>query len=415
MVRRATAVLAASVALFAAAPAAAEWEPPRHVLDHGSVHGLEFSDSGRAIAVAEGARFHTGILIRSQDGGWTVRDAGRTGSARLGVHGDRVLLLGELGSNQPRITLTSGDTSGKFGKPRNLGAGSKPALDVHPSGAAVSAWVPAGDGRVVVMRRAAGRPFARPVALGRVGLSGIAAAVNERGEAAVMWRQRNRRTVVATIDREGRAAKPIELGRTGGSDTYALALNDAGRWFAAWITQAWNKYGPQGTPSVSAFSGTLGSRKLSGGQIDAAAASFGRTELALDLDSEGLPLLAWSSIEPRPDFTGYVVRYVTGRADGELAPPQTISLPDRNVFLADLAAGRDGRAVIALDTSYGPQPPSGSQEPPRSFARYRPGSGHPFGPDEALGPGGFAQVAFDPRSDRPLAVWGTLLESYRLP
>jgi hypothetical protein len=407
--RTGVAVIAAGAALAAAAPAAADppWDPPRRALDCCPVHDLAFAPSGRAIgAVDDPAGRETPIVVRSPAGDWTRHDAGRAGFVRLGVHGERVLLLGAIGFNRPRVTLTSGTTAGEFGKVRNLGAGAGPDLAVDPSGAAVAAWVRARDSGVVVMWRPPGRAFSRPFRLGVAGRTEIAAAVNGHGDAVVMWRAANRRTYLRTIGRDGRVAKSVELGRTGGTDAYDVALTDAGRWTAGWVTYRRGKYGPSGAMSARAFRGRLRSRSFATVLADTSPI-VDVPRFRIELDSDGNALVAWSAIEPRRDFTGYVARYAVGGST------ETVRLEDRNVFLSDVATGPGGRALLLFDTSFGPPRPDNTQDPPRMFARYRPGSGQAFGPEEPIAPGGRPQAAFDPLSGRPMAVLGALAESFR--
>ena len=415
---RTTGALLATLALAAPAAAAPPWEPYRQAqvgCDCDQPWQFAFGASGGAIAVTSSeARRRPFVATRSPAGAWTGREGPRVGRATLGVYGDRALLLGTIGSDS-RVRLASGRLDGTFGQPRDLGRGERAALAVHPSGAAIAAWARAGS--VVVMRRAPSRAFGRPVQLGAAYHHGTppAVAVNRRGEAVVMWRARNLRTVLTPIGRTGRIGTAIVLGRTDATDRYAAALADDGRWVAAWITQRFFARGGFGPATVSGFTGSIHGRTSRGRQLDTLQESVpGSRQLHARVDSGGDALVAWQSSEY---LTGPVsgerriVRYATGAR--ELGDPETIRVEDRHAFLADLETGPRGQAALLWYTSNGPND-AAPQEPPRLYARHRPAAAQPFGSDEPIDDlVGMPAVAFDPGSARPLAIWDSLRESFR--
>lgn len=416
-----TLVAAAALATGSPSAAAPPWEPYREAQVPGcdcvEPWQFAFGASGGAVAVAASpARAHPYLATRQPSGVWAARQGPRVGDARLGVYGDRAMLLGTIGSN-PRVTLASGRVEGTFGAPRSLGPGQRPALAVDPSGAAGAAW--ARDGSIVAMRRSAGRAFGRPLRLGREDRSGNrpAVAVNRHGDAVVVWRAANHRTFLTPIHRNGQLGTRLELGRSDGVDLYAAALGADGRWVAAWLTER-RSTGRRRPPSVSVFTGSLRSVKVRGGRLDSLQESVpGSRALHARVDSNGNPIVAWTSSEPAGEpFSGErrIVRYVMGTSGGALGQPETIRVADRNSFFADLETGPRGTAVLLWTTSYGPSGSTGPQPPPELHARHRGGSDQAFGPDERLDDlVGVAAVAFDPTSGRPLAIWDSLRESFR--
>jgi hypothetical protein len=247
----------------------------------------------------------------------------------------------------------------------------------------------------------------------------IAVAVNGRGEAVVMWRSSKRRATVRAIDSKGRPMRAVDLGHTEGADVYSIALADKGRWVAGMKTQRITKGSSLPYVTATAIRGSVRSRTAQSATLETYEdASFGEQPIRVRMDSTGRPIAAWSSAEiiSGPySGTRHLVRVAGGGSDGRLGEPQTVRIEDEGVRLVDLETGPDGRAVVLWATTGVKIGGSTYENVPRKLhALYRAGSGQAFGPGEeidTLTDG--AAVAFDPVSDRPLAIWDTLRESFR--
>jgi hypothetical protein len=418
-------------ALLAAAPAGAAppWEPPREPTTVGCKCAepwqLAFGESGRALAVVrsgQGAGSNPIVATRTRGGAWNQVVPPVVGDAQLGVHDDRALLFGIHGTYEhARAKLATGDTRGRFGKPRNYGPAVRFAFAVDPSGAAAATWSRP-DGALFAIRRGPRRSrgwrYSKPI---RIGLGGIAlaTAVNARGEAVVMSPS-SKGVVVTPIDAKGALRKRAVLGRSQGTDTYGIGLAASGRWVAAWQTHTVTRTGASPNYDVMAFRGSIRTTTVKRAALDSYVYGGGVApqSIRVTMDSTGRPIVAWSSAELLTgpySGTRQLVRVAGGGSDGRLGEPQTIRLEDEGALLADLETGPDGRAVLLWNTDGVKIGGEAYQYVPRQLhALYRAGAGQAFGPDESIDTlNDGAGVAFDPLSGRALAIWDTLRESFR--
>jgi hypothetical protein len=332
-----------------------------------------------------------------------------------------------------RLLDSSGQSRARFVLDRHHLVGGA-QFAASPRGHTVAVWhrgvLRALKTRVMVARRSAGSRFARPVHVsGSERVLDQMAAVNDRGEVLVVWltdlvRGRGRELIRARLIRaDGQLGPVAKLGSVRGFAfaNPSVALTSDGRGAVAWGAQ--NADGDQeGRPAYATEMRRDGSfrplrRLTSRSAIGKGRVGYDIGRVRVVASARDELVLAWT--DGRPHF--YAVRSATLRR-GRLAQVETLSAPERDGQLLDLAADTDG-SVRALWTSDWDE--SGENQeflnqqealdeesatPVELLAATRPQGGG-FGVAERLSssedrrPIPDGALGFDPRNRRPVAVW----------
>jgi hypothetical protein len=340
-------------------------------------------------------------------------------------HGEIVI----AGARAPGMTapqeIVQGPASGAF-SPLTATQGSTASIALATAylGDVASASLAGGSGTQEVIRLqverhfahrfAAALPVSRPGA-GRV--EALTVALDYRSDALAVWSQAG---AIYARDLPAAGARPASqrLAGTGPHPVIAALLSDDNRAIVAWAEQQ------GGQTSVyldrSGAGVRFGAPKLLERFFDPTGlAPPSSSPRLVRLSSESV-MMAWAGAAGGH----WVVRSAAIDLRG-VGPASTISMPGGDALLADLAPGPDGEALLLWTEPA--QTPSGLPDSAREaiFAA-RGTDDHPdrtrFGaPEEIAAPAenSYATVAFDPDSDRALAVWqgegGQIAYSIRTP
>ena len=453
--RRTFVVLAVAVVAVTApasiATAAPPWEPPRTVVRAGagvSAPAIEFDARGTVLlSWFEGSPASPQSVTRFatllQDGSVVVWRGQR------GVPGadqvprpqrygrDRVVLLRDLGRRNRRTGLvrhrldavfaaTSGATRGHLGSvatfsslPGHVDA----AMDTDDRGEVAVAWVELhgrafpGTYRVRAALGREDRGFGRPQTLASgIGVDdapAVTVAYGAGGDLLVAYTTTGRpyrRLVAAHVRRRGRAFGPAELlGPRQAITQLTAAVAPDGRMVVAWASQDGGE--DVDRPFVVRAAVRPARGRFGRAQLLDPGESIARPpgRVALGMSSDGRATLAWSNAKDRP-FSYPVRTASTGRTGGFGGVTQLAE----NGGVHDLAVASDGSVVI----TWSPHDPEQELEPPPLppaelpaplYAQVRPSGGAAFGAAELISPPDatvhVADVAYDPRTARPVAVW----------
>jgi hypothetical protein len=445
------ALLAATLALAGLGPPAARasWTAPR-----AAVGATPYAEDAGVFVGAGGAELawfwsprppdHVGpVSLASRDSvgaGWTARGDLRGPAQDVSLQPFGRSRVAASAYRYPArrglpVTLldSSGRSRGRFVLDRHyLISGAQFAAS--PRGRTVAAWHRRVrrrlETRVIVAPRLRGSHFGRPVYVsGMERVVAEMAAVNDRGDVLVVWltdlvRGRGRELIRARLLRvDGRLGPVAKLGSVRGfafADP-SVAITSDGRGAVAWGAQ--NADGDQeGRPAYAAEMRRDGSfrplrRLTSRSAIGKGRYGYDIGRVRVVASARGELVVAWT--DGRPHF--YAVRSAT-LSRGRLAQVETLSAPERDGQLLDLAADTDG-SVRALWTSDWDE--SGENQdfidqqsaldeesatPVELLAATRPEGGG-FGIAERLSssedrrPIPDGALGFDPRNRRPVAVW----------
>jgi hypothetical protein len=451
-VRGRTCVLFAVAAVAASAPIAAAappWEPPRTVARSTGelllASTIDFGAAGNALlswVVASAGAPETVFATMLRDG--SVVGSGRlTGALTTGpeIYGrDRVVMLRGRPLLRPsrRTSTRRYRLDALFGTTRSpLGGGSRRvstfaafpgssevAMGTNNRGDVAVAWVePRGresSPSTYRLRAALGREdrgFGRPQTLAswpspRIDDSlAVTVAYGAGGDLLVAFTmtrregRRERRLVAARVRRRGGAfGRATVLGSRQASTELTAAVAPDGRMVVAWGSQD----GGEGAerPWVVQAAVRPAGRRFARAQLldpgDATERVPGR--VALGMSRDGRATLAWSNARGRRFPPTYPVRTAsTGRSGGFGRVTQLAE----NGGVHDLAVASDGSAVVTW-SPYDPE----EELPAPLYAQVRPSGAPAFGAVEQVSPPDAtvfgSDVAYDPRTGRPVAVWITL-------
>ncbi|HSZ70892.1 MAG TPA: hypothetical protein VK756_11085 [Solirubrobacteraceae bacterium] len=263
---------------------------------------------------------------------------------------------------------------------------------------------------------------ARLLAAGASKPSGLAVAMDYRGDVLVMWTTAAGAIDARELDAAG-AFGPLERVGVGvGVSEPRVLISDDGRAIAVWRERA-PASARGGGPAVTRIKASISGPGMS---FTRAALVERFTDLpGLEPPPGALRLTRLSSEAVMMAWTGmragrYVVRASPVSLRRGVWAPVTISPRGRQALLADLVAGPRAE-VLALWTT-APRLGDGSLDPRRVaiFAAWGHYGGHGearFAAPEALaapGPNGLPAAAFDPQSDAALAAWTAGLRAPRI-
>jgi hypothetical protein len=435
------ALAALPAALSATALAAPPWSEPRTVARPGGSVTIDYGRDGSAlVSWAEGSAgpevvTRLGTLL--SDGRMVKRGLADALLTRPVVYGrDRVVLLRRrnlkprAGTSVQRSRLDA--SFGTIRKP--LGGRSRRVavlptiggidLDADDRGEIAVAWVEVHGGqdntpervRLRVALGRANRGFGRPRTLATGGLptmdsQSVAVAYGAGGDLLVAYSttraegRRDRPVVAARVRRAGGSFGPAQvLGRRQPLTQLVAATARDGRMVVAWGTQDSGE--EANLPWVvraavrPAGRGRFGrSQLLDPGEINLRVPG----QLALGMSPDGRATIAWSNVRAGFDFPRYPVRVASTGATGGFGP--VTQLAD-NGAAEDMAVGADGTALVAWGSLIPGEDDSGLAP---LYAAVRPPNAASFGGPEQISSPGVgatgADVAFDPRTGRPTAVW----------
>ncbi len=323
-------------------------------------------------------------------------------------HGD-IVIAGASAGVPAEGLLIEGAAGGPFAPLAPSGAAAPVALANAYRGDLALAAAEGRDGGVRVQvqpRFAAG--FDRSVAAGPAGggsPGALSVAMDFRGDALAVWAEDG--TIYARdLPVSGAKGRLQRLARVGAGVTLSALLSDDNRAIVAWVQQrgaTTSVYLDQSDTGVRFTVPRLLERFSDPDGIPSPAAS----PRLVRLSSESV-MLAWASA------AGGRWAIDTAAIDQQgLRTVGTIAAPGRDELLADLAPGPLGEALLLWTE---PQPGTGGQAIfSARGTESAPGRTY-FGEPEQLAPAGpnsDARVAFDPSSDRAVAVWrdgGTAIE-----
>ena len=291
-----------------------------------------------------------------------------------------------------------------------------PALGAYDADSIVAAWVsnhPLGSTVMVASRPAGGSPNVQSVQGGAGAATQVSVAVNHGGDAIVAWRRQN--GAVGEIWMTSRAAggsfAPVQaIAAVAGKDTAdpAVAIDDAGDAIVVWRQDNSNTDNKQTI---------YGAFRPAGGSFATAPVSSSDTRNQsprVVLDDTGKATIAWSS----GDGTTNVARAIVRDADGTLGAQRDLSpsTPAGYPMFATLALDGAGNVVSVFSHWNGSvYDVQGAMRPAGSDTWT---DLPPFGESASPSPGSEPQVAMDPTGDA-VALWRgldhTIQASYRAP
>jgi hypothetical protein len=419
------ALLAALVlaALPSAAAAAPPWSAPQDV----SRPHLFVSDPS-LVAAGDGSwlaawRWQDGVRAAARTGesaGVRSRSAaafgpehatpaGRIGNpVAIGATRAALALLRPVGSTRaPRgeLRVALGRASGRFGPSRVVARRPRiasPAFAGNAHGDLALAWFEdrgTRNDRVYVALRRAGRRFGRPLRLATGRVRSVTVAAGPRGDTLVAWDARG--VVRARYRPPGRGFGRLETIRS--QPTYFAALRAAitarGRAYLAWAAQFRSEGGDSGPAFVQAAVRPAGAHRFRRAEL---LERLGRDRelnpagLAVDPGS-GRAIVAWTGFD---GATGRV-RVAETDAGGRFSIRQDVSPAGVEAVLDDVAMSPAGSRVV-LWTAFSPAVQQSQVQ--GAYARF----GERFGPPEAISAreqADTARAAFEPQTDRLVAVW----------
>lgn len=355
--------IAAVLGLVAPCTAPAQWEAPQTVGGPSTFvgdPGLVFSGDGRALAtwswqdgVGDSARRGVRAASRPRGGAFGPPRTAPALAARPATYaaGRAVVLERRPGADgRERLSARFGSTTGSFGRGHTLARASLagvPALAASGGGHVVAAWIERrGERRVVlVATRAPGGRFSRGQVLRGTGRAdAVAAAVNERGALVVAWTRRGRVEARVRPPR-GRFGAVDDLGgaATVSENRVVAAMARNGRAYVAWSARQLSEGGDSGPFVVRAALRPAGGERFRATQLleRAVGAQPQEARLALDVLPDGSATLAWTAAQTIPGSARprFAARAATASRPGAFGPPRTISAPDHDAAVSDVATG----------------------------------------------------------------------------
>jgi hypothetical protein len=440
MMRIAVAALVAAAVAAPAAAAAPPWSAPQTL---SSAHlfvdspGITFSSDGSALATWGRQDGTTADALVGSDGAFRApgqdvfrpeQPIGRTHSVRerppalLGplAYGRNRALFASVRADRRqrtfRIAARLGTVAGVFAPPRTIARRphvTSPDLAANARGRAALAWFEnrgVATDRVSVSLRPAGGRFRRPVRLATGALRRVAVAVGPRGQVLVAW-----------VDREGVVRtrfKPAGARRFRRADRIesrpaqfailgpAIAAN--GSALLAIGSQALSSGGDVGTVRFQAAVRPAGARAFRRAQLlESRNTGVNDQTRVIGVRAGSRWLMAWTGF----DGTMRRARVAATGAGHRFGAPQDVSPPGIEAWIGDLAAARDGRALVTWTAGTGDELAGQIQ------AALAP-AGAPFGPPELVSDLQEARLpaaAFDPVGGRPTVVWSNRPEGSARP
>jgi YD repeat-containing protein len=420
-------VAALAAAPVSAAHAAAPWSAPQALTDAATAVSrapavLSSPGAGTIVAFGVGAQQAPGNLaLARRPLGAPLFAAPRittthSDATRVLSYGrSRIVVVSQGASLRPGLHVRFGSAFGSLGAPRTVSAKENVlrfSAAANARGDVVVAFValrpaprPGASQRrvVVVARRAAGRPFARPETIvGRGQVNDVATAISAGGDIVVAYDQQGR---VQTRSRPaGRSWQPVDEvdPRAVKGARLRIALGARGRAVLAIFEQALSEGGDNGPAKIVAAvrrpGHHFGSPQLLESFPERFPDFFGTpasAEVALDGDGA---LLAWTG-RVGGDFG---VR-VASLAGSRFGAPVDVSPPGQQ--LGGVAVGDGGRAtVVWSQIATDPAPPTAT-----IGAAVRAPGAAAFGPPELVSDveasARQAAVAYAPGSGPPTVAW----------
>ena len=248
-------------------------------------------------------------------------------------------------------------------------------------------------------------------------------AVGPRGDVLFAW-QGHRAVYARHLGPTGRAGAAHRLG-AGVQSALQTRIDDDGRLEVAWESQQISE-GYTNTPSVVSYTsaapgkGFAPARQVGGTSPTGTGRYVMRPGVRLVANGPNASVLGWTGY----DGKHYRVQ-VADVAGGTVAAPQTVSAPDDDGVLGDLASSPAGGQLVLWLTGTAGHDPSGPQ---RVAAAVRPPGTAAYGAPEFVseptGPPGPASnattapfapsAAVDARAGRSFAVWTTLVQQTKV-
>jgi hypothetical protein len=410
---RAALLLAAFAALPASAAAAAPWSPPRPAAGVTGVDGLLTTAGGARVLFGVSPTRSLAVLAAlGEDGTETGRQQLTIEHARATTSGERIVVAGSRPAATARAAerapvLVASGLAGAVGAPRALpGTRGRWVSSLAGNGRTV-ALVTANmyyrgvNERTLWIRRGGG--FRRALTV-RPGPSArdTAVAVGPRGDVLLVWHER-RAIRALHVSRTGRAGR---IQRIGTGVQSALQANLAsGRMEVAWMSQRVGE-GDAHTPARIAYvsaprGGRFGRPRIVGRSSLLGTGRYVKRPGVRLLPAGGdRSLLAWTYY----DGERFRVR-VADVGAGAVGTSQTVSAPNDDAVLGDLAVSRQGALVAWLTGTRG-NDPSGAQ---LVAAAFRAPGATAFGAPEVVSDDTVPYVPAVGIDDagRSLAAWST--------
>jgi hypothetical protein len=453
-------ILLAALALAAAVAApAAQAQPPWSAQQHlpGSETGsgysfaLEMSSHGAGLAAwsapnetqaasifrgLPGPAYRlTGLLVDPLRGVAVLADGraivfGRRGHATTpsAVHGGTHTYYAEGAVGRP------------LGRPRRLpvgggqfmAVGTSPRRDIAALQASCVGKRCSRQQLVLTTRRRGASGFTRGRALnaGRTPLINAAVAINSAGDVVAAWKQGDS-LYGRIVSGRGRLGRTARLGPAPGPAAIHVLMTPGGRAVVTWDGEAVGEAEPHGPAIVAAAVGSqphslrfLPTQTLerftfnrTGFYLQAyvpARSVMVAQAAPLDPHRQGRVTVAWTGFEG-----GHFVARASNLSGGRWRTPQTLSEPDRDAYLTDLAAGPAGGLVALWATAprLAGGPDLNRQQLFASVANRNSGTAAAvFAAPEPVsdigangippaGDIGFARAVVDPVTGRTIAVW----------
>jgi hypothetical protein len=263
--------------------------------------------------------------------------------------------------------------------------------------AAVAWWERARRSRLYVALRRPGHRFRTPQLVARSGFGDVAVAVGPRGDMLVAWESRGvirTRTLVPGGRRFGRVMR-VTRSRARGADLEA-GLSRRGRAIVAWGAQRRTSGGDAGPITDAAAIRRPGGKQFGVTVLERQPESLIAQPVTLTVDPSGRATFAWTGW----DGAHLRVRAATADPDAPFSAAQDVSAPGEDAQAGEVA-GRAGRRALTWVAG-------GLGDGGRIEAAYAGVGVSLFGAPEVVAEGPDARVpriAFDPVSLRPSVVW----------
>jgi hypothetical protein len=415
------AVLLVALAAMPAAADAASWSAPVDVSSPSLFVDdpfIGFASSGIGLTswrwqdgIGNDARGGVRVSTRATSGAFSSQRDAPDALVSPIIYGESVVVVSQEAAatgprDRDRINVTFGRIDGSFRKPRTIDTVETfrlPAIAANADKIAI-AYIQRARGRRRVAKlviRRGGRFFRPRIVSPRAGVNSVAVAIGLRGDLVVAWEREGR--IEARIRRPGHRSfgRVVSVGRGAKLGTHLrAAITAGGRVWLAWSSQSLSEGGDPGLFSIQAAASVTGrsifQRPTLLDRYDRAASDEATFDLALDGKKNAF--VAWSSF----DGSNFRARLARARSSGRFTSFVTLSQPEYDAVVGDLATSTTGDALVVwsrLDAV--------GEVGTTVLAGYLPASGA-YGGEEAVSRGDRARkpaAAFDPETGLPTAVW----------